>query len=117
MDIRELVYALLAGDLLTARQCVADAHRARVNWSDLAKPDGLTNREMSVAAGMVELLASRAGALSPTWTKNVGPVDELLVLDPGLEEMPRTFARAQTAGPKPLRSRNMVAPPDFLDVA
>jgi len=117
MDIRELVYALLAGDLLTARQYVADAQREHVQWNQLEQPLDLTEREMSVAAGLVELFASRTGATPPPWTKTIGAVGELLVLDPGLEQMPRSFARACTTGPEPLRRRNMVASPDFLDVA
>lgn len=34
MDIRELVHALLAGDLLAARQYAADAQRVYVQWDD-----------------------------------------------------------------------------------
>ena len=34
-----------------------------------------------------------------------------------LEEMPRSFARAKSEGPEPLRKRNLLALPDFLDVA
>jgi hypothetical protein len=117
MDIRELVHALLTGDLLAARQCVADAQRTQVQWNRLEQPTDLTDVEMSVAAGVVELLASRAGAPPPPWTKTVGGVRELLVLDRGLEQMPRSFARARTAGPEPLRRRNLIASPDFLDVA
>lgn len=117
MDIRELVHALLAGDLLAARQYVADAQRVHVQWNQLEQPVGLTEQEMSVAAGLVELFASRAGAPPPPWTKTIGAVRELLVLDPGLEQMPRSFARACSAGPEPLRKRNLVASPDFLDVA
>ena len=117
MDVPELVHALLAGDLLTARQCVADAQRARVQWQQLERPCGLSDREMSVAAGIVELLASRTGGTPPPWTKTVGAVREPLILDPGLEQMPRSFARAKTAGPEPLRRRNLIALPDFLDVA
>jgi hypothetical protein len=117
MDLRELVRALLAGDLLTARQFVADARRACVSWEHLEPPHGLNDRELSVAAGVVELLASRTGAAPPAWTKLVGAVHELLVLDPGLERMPRSFARAKTDGPEPLRRRNLIASPDFLDLA
>lgn len=117
MDIRELVHALLTGDLLAARQYVADAQRMRVQWDHLEQPSGLTEREMSVAAGLVELFALRAGATPPSWTKTIGAVQELLVLDPGLEQMPRSFARACSAGPEPLRRRNVVVSPDFLDVA
>ena len=117
MDICELVQALLAGDLLTARQRVADAQRTEVYWEQLERPVGLNDRELSVAAGVVELLAGRAGRRPPSWTQGVGAVRELLVLDPGLEKMPRSFARAKAAGPEPLRRRNLIALPDFLDVA
>jgi hypothetical protein len=117
MDVPELVHALLAGDLLTARQHVADAQRQHLQWETLEQPQGLSEREMSVAAGIVELLASRTGATPPPWTNTIGAVRESLVLDPGLEEMPRSFARARTSGPEPLRRRNLIALPDFLDVA
>ena len=117
MDITELVHALLAGDLLTARQCVADSRRLQVQWERLEQPRDLSDREMSVAAGIVELLASRSGVAPPDWTQSVGGVRELLILDPGLEQMPRSFARAKANGPEPLRKRNLIALPDFLDVA
>ena len=117
MELRELVNALLAGDLLTARQCVMDSRREHVLWERVEQPHGLNERELSVAAGVAELLATRAGHAPPSWTKNVGPARELLVLDPGLEQMPRSFARAKAAGPEPLRRRNLIALPDFLDVA
>jgi hypothetical protein len=117
MDIPELVRALLAGDLLAARQFVADARRAGVQWERIDQPSDLTDREMSVAAGIVELLAARTGTEPPSWTKAIGAVREFLILDPGLEEMPRSFALAKTAGPEPLRTRNLIALPDFLDVA
>jgi hypothetical protein len=117
MEIHELVRALLTGDLLTARQHVADAKRAHVAWERLEQPRGMNDCEMSVAAAIVELLAARAGKTPPAWTKSIGPVPEVLILDPGLEEMPRSFARAKVAGPEPLRRRNLIALPDFLDVA
>lgn len=117
MDLPELVRAIGAGDLLTARQWVADAYRAHMQWNDIRRPDGLSDREMSVAAGLVELLASRAHATPPSWTASVGAVREQVVLDPGLDEMPRSFAHAKSHGPEPLLRRNLVALPDFLDVA
>jgi hypothetical protein len=117
MDVPELVHALLAGDLLAARQWVADAQRAHLQWERLAKPQGLSDREMTVAAGIVELLALRIGAAPPSWTSTVGPVNDPLVLDPGLELMPRSFARAKATAPEQLRKRNLFALPDFLAVA
>ena len=117
MDLAELVRAILTGDLLAARQWVADAYRADVQWERLERPLGLNDREMSVAAGIVELLAFHTGAKSPSWTQAVGALREPMVLDPGLEEMPRSFAHAKSHAPEPLRRRNLLALPDFLDVA
>lgn len=117
MDLPELVRAILAGDLLTARQQVADASRAQVQWDRLERPDVLDDREMSVAAAVVELLATRAGESPPAWTSAVGAVRDRIVLDPGLEQMPRSFAHAKSNGPEPLLRRNLIALPDFLNVA
>jgi hypothetical protein len=117
MDLRELVYALLNGDLLAARQWVADARRAGVDWQQVHRPQGLNEREITVAAAFAELLAERSGSLPPAWTAAIGGANEALILDPGLEQMPRSLARARSDGPAPLRRRNLVAPPDFLEVA
>jgi hypothetical protein len=117
MDLLDLVRALLTGDLLAARQFVADAQRVHLDWERLEQPRDVSVRELAVAAGVLELLASRAGGTAPAWTNAIGAVDEAVVLDPGLEEMPRSFALAKVAGPEPLRRRNLIALPDFLDVA
>lgn len=116
MDLRELVRSILSGDLLAARQWVADARRADVRWERIDRPTGLDAREMTVAAGVAELLAKRAGAIPPSWTVSVGPAKEPLFLDPGLEDMPRTLAHAKANGPEAFRKRNLIASPDFLDV-
>jgi hypothetical protein len=117
MDLHNLVEAILAGDLLTARQWVADAQRERVDWESLEYPSDFIGREITVAAGLVELLARRAGSKPPAWTEAVGAEREPVVLDPGLEQMPRSLAHAKASGPEPLRKRNLLALPDFLYVA
>ena len=117
MELPDLVRAILEGDLLAARQWVADAHRAHMQWEHMEQPNGLSHREISVAAALVELFASRAGGKPPAWTTKVMGLEEPLVLDPGLERMPRSFAHAKRYGPEPLRKRNIVALPDFLEIA
>jgi hypothetical protein len=117
MELPDLVRAVLAGDLITARQWVADAYRTGLKWEHLDRPKNLGELEMAVAAGFAELLAARRGASPPPWTLTVGSSDEPVILDPGLEQMPRSFAHAKKEGPEPLRKRNLVALPDFLDVA
>lgn len=117
MELRDLVRAILDGDLLTARQWVADAHRSTLQWTTVPYPRDLSSRELTVAAAVTELLARRAGVNPPAWTDGVGAAPNPVVLDPGLDQMPRSFARAQAAGPESFRKRNLVALPDFLDVA
>src|ERR1700756_2893067 len=68
MDLRSLVEAVLRGDLLTARQWIADARRELLIWTPLPYPRELVGRELTVAAGLAELLADRAGAARPRWT-------------------------------------------------
>jgi len=117
MELVELVRAILDGDLLTARQWVADARREELDWKSIEKPTGLSQQEMVVAAAVSELLAERAGAVVPSWTAEVGAQNSPIILDPGLERMPRSFALAKATGPEPLRRRNLIALPDFLEVA
>ena len=117
MEIRELVQAILTGDLLTARQWVADAQRNNLQWKSVPYPRDLNSRELTVAAAVAELLALRAGSEPPQWTEMVGAEPAPLLLDPGLDQMPRSYALARSAGPEPLRKRNLIALPDFLNVA
>ena len=117
MRLSKLVRAVLGGDLLQARQWVADAYRSELSWERLELPEGLNECEMAVAAGLAELLATRVGAKPPAWTAAFGALREPVVLDPGLEEMPRSLDRARRTAPEPLRKRNLVALPDFLAVA
>jgi hypothetical protein len=117
MDLNELADAVLAGDLLRARQWVADAKREGIQWESVAFPHGLERRSLVVAAALVELLAGRAGTSPPAWTADVSALDEPVVLDPGLESMRRSFAYAKEHGPAALRKRNLIALPDFLHVA
>jgi hypothetical protein len=116
MELPDLVRAILSGNLLAARQWVADAKRARLPWELCQRPTGLDEREMIVAAAIAELLAARDGTQPPSWTRSIGSYAEPLFLDPGLQDMPRTLERTRTNAPESLRKRNLYASPDFLDV-
>ena|ERR1043165_7585181 len=117
MDLHELADSVLSGDLLRARQWVADARRLNVDWQSIAFPAEMDQQSLAVTAALVELLAARAGGSPPPWTNDVGALETLLVLDPGLETMRRSFTYAKEHGPVSLLKRNLVALPDFLHVA
>lgn len=114
MDLRELVAALVARDALSARQWVADARRARLDWSAVQEPAGLDSMERAVAAGVVELLAARSGHPAPEWTSAVPPSPRAFFLVRAAESMPRLRKSCEEEGPWDLRRRRILAPPDFL---
>ena len=117
MDLHDLVGALLARDTLKARQWTADAAREAVTWAAIPKPIGWSAMELSLAAGMVELFASRSHQASPSWTATVGSAPHELYLVRAAETMPRLRRSCETEGPEPLRMRRIYAPPEFMTAA
>jgi hypothetical protein len=114
LDLRDLVRALLRFDTLTARQWDADAAGSSLVWSEIPCPSGLDATERALAAGLAELMASRAGQPPPAWTSAVPPAPRALFLVRAAATMPRLRAACETEGPEPLRRRGLFAPPDFL---
>jgi hypothetical protein len=117
MDLKELVQALLAYDTLTARQWLADAGRSGLVWAKMPAPLGLDATESALAAGVTELLASRAGQIPPAWVAKVPPAPGRRFLVREAAVMPRLRAACESEGPEPLRRRGFLAPPEFLTVA
>ncbi len=117
MKIGELVEAIMAYDTLSARQWVADAGRSAFDWTRVARPAGLDATELAVAAGVVELLAARAGLQPPSWTRDIPASPEVLYLLRYAERMPRLRKLCEEESPEPLRKRGIFATPEFLTVA
>jgi hypothetical protein len=114
MDLRDLVRSLLGGHALAARQWVADAKRTRFAWTAVALPQDLDVLGLAVAAGIVELLAGRAGQEPPTWTKAIGAAPEPVFLVRSAAVLPNLRRICEEEGPEPLRRRRILAPPEFL---
>lgn len=117
MEVRDLVRALLAFRALDAREWVAEAGRRRLRWSYVAAPTDLSEDELALAAGLVELLAERAKQQPPPWTRGVGASRTPVYLVRAAESMPRLRASCEREGPEQLRSRGFFAPPEFLTTA
>lgn len=115
--LEDLVRALIAYDTLAARQWVADAARARLDWSIVPQPTDLDAVGLAIAAGIAELLASRAGQQPPSWTKTVSAAPRPFLLVQAAAFMPRLRQMCEIEGPEPLRRRALLAPPDFLTTA
>jgi hypothetical protein len=117
VDLRDLVHALLRFDALTARQWLADATRSGLVWSEVPPPLGLDATESALAAGVVELLASRSGQAPPGWAAAIPGAPKSLCLVRSATTMPRLRVACEQEGPEPLRRRGFFAPPDFLTIA
>jgi hypothetical protein len=117
MNLPELVRALMSYDALAARQWVADSIREEMIWAEVPEPAGLDLTELSVAAGVAELLASRVGQAPPTWASSVEALAVPICLVNAARTMPRLRRLCEEEGPEPLRRRGILAPPEFLMVA
>ncbi len=117
MDLRDLVYALLRWDALSARQWLADAQRSGLVWTDVPAPAGLNATELATAAGVAELMAERIGQPPPSWAPGVPPAPAKLFLVRAAATMPRLRTLCEQEGPEPLRRRGLLAPPEFLVIA
>ena len=117
MRLEDLARALAGYDALTARQWVADAGRAKLDWPSVPRPTGLEPVALAIAAGVAELLASRAGQVPPAWTKAVPAAPEPVFLVRASASMPRLRQVCEVEGPEPLRRRGLFAPPEFLTAA
>jgi hypothetical protein len=117
MRLEDLVRALVSYDAITARQWVADASRAHLQWRDVPLPAGLDRIGLAVAAGVAETLAERAGQSAPEWAHDVPELAEPFLLVRAAATMPRLRHLCETEGPEPLRRRRLLAPPEFLTAA
>ena len=117
MDLRDLATALHRHDALGARAWVAESVRQDFDWPSAPRPEGLDRIALAIAAGMAELLATRAGKQPPSWTADVAGLSEPFSLVRAAAVMPRLRRLCETEGPEPLRSRGLLAPPEFLTAA
>jgi hypothetical protein len=117
VDIRDLVAALIDRDALHARQWVADAERARFDWSRVAEPQGLDPVGLALAAALAEMMSGRHGMDAPPWTSAVPAAPRRVFLVRAAETLPRLRRLCEEEGPEPLRRRGLLAPPDFLTAA
>ena len=116
MKLEKLVRAILDNHLVEARQWIADAQRTGMRFDSMPLPPLQSNQERVLAAGLVELLASRDEQMAPSWAGQIGSLPEPFFVGNRLKEMPRSAEEARTNGPEPLRRRNIFASPNFLTI-
>ena len=115
--IEQLASAALERDALKVRSLTQELLRSKTSLTDLDRPTNAHPNVLAVAAGLLELLASRKHLVAPSWTAEVGAMDRPFFLLDAADRMPRLRAWCEAEAPEPLRRRGLFAPPDFLDDA
>lgn len=115
--IEQLAKAALTGDALELRALAQDLLSENPRISDCAPPESSDVDILATAAGLVELLALRAGQSPPPWAKTIGPARQPIFLLRAARTMPRLRAACEMESPLPLRVRGLYAPADFLSFA
>jgi hypothetical protein len=117
VTLEELAQAALARDHLRLRSLTHDLLRQHEKLAELTSPATASAQVLSVAAGLVELLALRRQEPAPEWVEAVGPLKEPFYLLEAARHFKHLRRLCETESPEPLRRRNLLAPPDFLTFA
>jgi hypothetical protein len=115
--LSDLVRALLRHEVDTVRCLVLEATRDDFEWALVARPIDLDATGLALAAGVTELLASRAGQVPPKWTAAIPAAPKPMFLVPEEERAAGLASLWAREGPEPLRLRGFLAPPNFLSLA
>lgn len=115
--IEQLAEAALAGEAMELRALAQDWLRENPRISDCRMPDAVDGDTLATAAGLVELLALRAGQQPPHWTARIGRVRHPIFLVKAAQTMRRLREACENESPLPLRRRGLYAPADFLSFA
>lgn len=114
VTLNELVDAALSRDGLWLSGATQEFLRTTPILRDVPLPVGVSERNLVVAAALLELLALRLGQPPPAWTANVGGLPEPFFLVADAERMQNTRRMCEDESPEPLRKRGLLAPPQYL---
>jgi hypothetical protein len=112
--LEQLAEAAVQGDALLLRAMAQDWLAENPRISDCPFPATQNHDTLAVAAGLVELLALRAGQTPPAWSGAIGSVRKPIFLVKAALTMRRLREACQNESPPPLRRRGLYAPRDFL---
>ena len=117
VNLEELAQAALDRDSLQLRSLTQDFLHENPRVSDAVRPLTDNHRLLSTAAALIELFAQRLEQPAPSWTRDVGPLDEPFYLLESAMTLKRLRVLCETESPLPLRVRRLYAPPNFLEFA
>lgn len=115
ITVKDIAQAALKRDNFHLKCLVQELWQEKRPLREYAKPESNDPQILSLAAGLVELLARQWKQIPPTWTKNIGAMSEPFFLPKHADDMKNFRRLCETESPEPLRMRNLYAPPNFLE--
>jgi hypothetical protein len=117
ITVAAIAHAILTYDVYRVSGLVQEWLRYDLPFPDVPRPETDDLRVLTVAAAVVELLATRAHQKPPAWVADVGTLDEpFFVMRLSPKEV-YTRNLCLTEAPEPLKRRNIFAPPNYLTFA
>lgn len=113
--IEQMAKAALSLDNFLLRELTQEFLREHPQLSEVNRPQTNNSKVLAAAASLIELLAVRRNQRPPSWTKEIGSLPEPIYLVNPKEVGTYTRRLCETEAPEPLRDRNFLAPPNFLD--
>lgn len=117
VTLEELAQAALDRDSLQLRSLTQDFLHENPCLSDTVRPLTDNHSLLSTAAALIELFAERLQQPAPSWTRDVGPMDEPFYPLKSALTLKRLRVLCETESPLPLRRRRLYAPPNFVEFA
>jgi hypothetical protein len=116
-QIDDMATAALNFDALTLRSLAHDWLQENKQIDASMPPASQDVSIRNVAAGLVEMFAERLGQSPPAWAAQIPPVSRPIYLLKAAQTMRRLRQLCDSESPLPLRRRNLLAPPTFLEFA
>ncbi len=114
--LETLVHAAADRDSLKLRELTLEFLSAHPTLEDIEKPDFPDSKHLAIAAGLLDLFATRRHQQPPLWVTGVTGVEPFFLVA-AAERMPRLRELCETQAPPELKKRGLLAPPNFLEFA
>ena len=115
--VEHIAEAMLAYEDFRVGMLTLEWLRYELPFAEVPEPISTDPRVRAVTAAVVEVLAEQAGQTPPSWTADIGGLDEPFF--PWKLTPNQSFTRwlCETQSPEPFRKRNIFTTPNYLSQA
>ncbi len=112
----QLVLAAANRQSLELRELTLEFLAQNIRLEEIAQPNLSDPLQLAIAAGLLELFASRRSQKAPSWVQDFSSPTPFFLVEAALR-MPRLRELCEMNAPPELLKRGLFAPPNFLEFA